>query len=118
MLQADIQIGSNQALHVFNIHLGTSFTERRSQGARLLSSEVLGQEGFSDPRLVVGDFNEWTTGLATRLLRGSFKTFRPHMGCGSRVRIQGCCRCSRWIIITTSRRWSLRRHGFGAAGRL
>jgi endonuclease/exonuclease/phosphatase family metal-dependent hydrolase len=81
-LQADIQIGSNQALHVFNIHLGTSFTERRSQGARLLSSDVLGQEGLRDPRLVVGDFNEWTTGLATRLLRGSFKTFRPQHGLG------------------------------------
>jgi endonuclease/exonuclease/phosphatase family metal-dependent hydrolase len=41
---------------------------------------VLGQEGLSDPRLIVGDFNEWTTGLTTRLLRGSFKTFRPKHG--------------------------------------
>ena len=69
VLQVDIEIGANQALHVFNIHLGTSYTERRSQAARLLSSDVLGQEGLSDPRLIVGDFNEWTTGLTTRLLR-------------------------------------------------
>ena len=41
---------------------------------------MLGQEGLSDPRLVVGDFNEWTTGLTTRLLRRSFKTFRPQHG--------------------------------------
>ncbi|MEA2543609.1 MAG: hypothetical protein QOH35_4975 [Acidobacteriaceae bacterium] len=80
VLQADIQIGTGQALHVFNIHLGTSHMERRSQAARLLSSEVLGQEALGDPRLIVGDFNEWTVGLTTRLLRGSFKTFRPQHG--------------------------------------
>jgi endonuclease/exonuclease/phosphatase family metal-dependent hydrolase len=80
VLQVDVQIGAKQALHVFNIHLGTSYTERRSQAARLLSSDVLGQEELSDPRLVVGDFNEWTTGLTTRLLRRNFKTFRPHHG--------------------------------------
>jgi endonuclease/exonuclease/phosphatase family metal-dependent hydrolase len=80
VLQADIEIGENQALHVFNIHLGTSYTERRSQAARLLSADVLGQEALNDPRLVVGDFNEWTTGLTTRLLRGSFQTFRPRHG--------------------------------------
>jgi endonuclease/exonuclease/phosphatase family metal-dependent hydrolase len=45
-----------------------------------LSSEVLGQEALGDPRLIVGDFNEWTVGLTTRLLRGSFKTFRPQHG--------------------------------------
>jgi endonuclease/exonuclease/phosphatase family metal-dependent hydrolase len=80
VLQVDIEIGGNQALHVFNIHLGTSYTERRSQAARLLSSDVLGQQALSDPRLIVGDFNEWTMGLTTKLLRGSFKTFRPQHG--------------------------------------
>jgi endonuclease/exonuclease/phosphatase family metal-dependent hydrolase len=79
-LQVDIQIGTDQVLHLFNIHLGTSYTERRAQAARLLSTDVLGQEALSDPRLVVGDFNEWTVGLTTRLLRGSFKTFRPRHG--------------------------------------
>jgi endonuclease/exonuclease/phosphatase family metal-dependent hydrolase len=54
--------------------------ERRSQGPRLLSPQVLGQEELTDPRLVVGDFNEWTRGLTTRLLRQSFKTFRPQHG--------------------------------------
>lgn len=80
VLQADIETGARHVLHVFNIHLGTSYTERRLQAARLLSVDVLGQEGLSDPRLIVGDFNEWTTGLTTRLLRGSFKTFRPQHG--------------------------------------
>lgn len=80
VLQTDLQIGSGQTLHLFNVHLGTSYTERRSQAARLLSSDVLGQKALRDPKLIVGDFNEWTTGLATKLLRGSFKTFRPRHG--------------------------------------
>jgi endonuclease/exonuclease/phosphatase family metal-dependent hydrolase len=80
VLQVDIQIGGNQALHVFHIHLGTSYTERRSQAARLFSPDVLEQDAMSDSRLIVGDFNEWTIGLTTKLLRGSFQTFRPQHG--------------------------------------
>jgi endonuclease/exonuclease/phosphatase family metal-dependent hydrolase len=80
VLQADIELGANQTLHLFNIHLGTSYTERRSQATRLLSSDVLGQGTLSDTRLIVGDFNEWTIGLTTKLLRRTFKTFRPRHG--------------------------------------
>jgi endonuclease/exonuclease/phosphatase family metal-dependent hydrolase len=80
VLQVDIQTGANQTLRLFNIHLGTSYTERHSQAARLLSSDVLGREALSNPRLIAGDFNEWTIGLTTKLLRGSFKTFRPQHG--------------------------------------
>ena len=80
VLQVDIQIGTNRTLHVFNVHLGTSYTERRSQAPRLLSSDVLGPRTLGEPRLIVGDFNEWKSGLTTKLLRGSFKTFRPQHG--------------------------------------
>lgn len=79
VLQADVELGTH-VLHVFNVHLGTGFIERRTQAARLLGPEVLGQEELQNPRLVVGDFNEWTRGLTTRLLRGTFKTFRPKHG--------------------------------------
>jgi endonuclease/exonuclease/phosphatase family metal-dependent hydrolase len=78
VLQTDIEIGSGQILHVFNVHLGTGHMERRSQAIRL--SGVLGQAELTNPRLVVGDFNEWTHGLTTRLLKTSFKTFRPQHG--------------------------------------
>lgn len=80
VLQTDIEIGDGQTLHVFNVHLGTSYLERRSQATRLLSSDVLGQAKLTNPRLVVGDFNEWTRGLTTRLLKKSFKTFQPQHG--------------------------------------
>jgi endonuclease/exonuclease/phosphatase family metal-dependent hydrolase len=79
-LQSDIEIGPGRALHVFNLHLGTGYMERRSQVARLLSADVLSFSELNGPRLVVGDFNEWTRGLTTRLLRGSFKTFQPQHG--------------------------------------
>jgi endonuclease/exonuclease/phosphatase family metal-dependent hydrolase len=57
-----------QAVHFFALHLGTSFTERRKQARQLLSSDVLVSDRFQTHRIVVGDFNEWTRGLASRLL--------------------------------------------------
>jgi endonuclease/exonuclease/phosphatase family metal-dependent hydrolase len=80
VLEADIGIGDGKTLHVFNVHLGTSFTERRYQGRRLLGAELLAQPERNEPRLVLGDFNEWTRGLTTKLLRSSFHTFRPEHG--------------------------------------
>ncbi|HYK35069.1 endonuclease/exonuclease/phosphatase family protein [Alloacidobacterium sp.] len=80
VLHANIAINPGQTVRVFNLHLGTGYIERRSQAARLLSVDVLGHQELNNPRLLVGDFNEWASGLATRLLRGSFKTFQPRHG--------------------------------------
>jgi endonuclease/exonuclease/phosphatase family metal-dependent hydrolase len=77
VLQTDLDGGEGRVLHVFNVHLGTSFRERRNQARRLMGEEVLSQPGLSGPRLVLGDFNDWTRGLTTRLLRSSFESFRP-----------------------------------------
>ena len=79
VLQADISIDRNSLVHVFNVHLGTGYIERRAQAERLLSADLLGQD-LRGPRLVVGDFNEWTRGLVTKMLRRSFRTFRPEHG--------------------------------------
>lgn len=80
VLQTDVQAGSGRRVHVFNVHLGTGFMERRFQAELLLGERVLGRAGLSGPRLVLGDFNEWTRGLTTRLLRSSFETFQPRHG--------------------------------------
>ena len=80
VLQSDVEIGDGQMLHVFNVHLGTGHMERRFQARRLMSETVLSQPELIGPRLVLGDFNEWTRGLTTRLLRTSFHTFRPEHG--------------------------------------
>jgi endonuclease/exonuclease/phosphatase family metal-dependent hydrolase len=80
VLQTNIEIAPEHVLHVFNLHLGTGYMERRAQAAQLMSEEVLALPELNHPRLVVGDFNEWTRGLTTKLLRGTFKTFQPQHG--------------------------------------
>lgn len=80
VLQSDIELPGGEALHVFNVHLGTGHMERRFQARLLMSADVLGQNELSGPRLILGDFNEWTRGLTTKLLRTNFYTFRPEHG--------------------------------------
>lgn len=48
--------------------MGTSFTERPKQARQLLSSDILASDQFRTDRIVAGDFNEWTRGLASQLL--------------------------------------------------
>lgn len=67
-LRVDVDFGAAGALHLFNIHLGTAYLERRMQGRKLVSEQILDRKDFRGRRIVVGDFNEWTRGLATRLL--------------------------------------------------
>jgi endonuclease/exonuclease/phosphatase family metal-dependent hydrolase len=71
-LRTDVQLPGGEALHLFNVHLGTGWTERRHQSRELVSRRVLTEEGLVGPRVVVGDFNEWTRGLASRLMSGFF----------------------------------------------
>lgn len=73
-LRVDVHLAERGVLHVFNVHLGTAFIERRFQGRRLVSAEVLKSAELTGPRVVVGDFNEWTHGLASRLLSSHFKS--------------------------------------------
>jgi endonuclease/exonuclease/phosphatase family metal-dependent hydrolase len=67
-LRADLLAGNGAVLHVFNVHLGTALMERRHQGRMLIAPELLSDAALESPRIVLGDFNEWTRGLATRLL--------------------------------------------------
>jgi len=61
-------------LHVFNVHLGTSHGERRHQARKLVAADLLADLTLQQPRIVLGDFNEWTRGLTTELLRSHMKT--------------------------------------------
>ena len=67
-LRTDVLVGEETTLHVFNIHLGTAFVERRHQARKLVSDEILNDSELEGARVVLGDFNEWTRGLASRLL--------------------------------------------------
>jgi endonuclease/exonuclease/phosphatase family metal-dependent hydrolase len=71
-LKADIKTPRG-VLHVLNIHLGTSFFERRHQVRALLSLKHF-TESAAGPRVLVGDFNEWTRGLPSRMLAAKFES--------------------------------------------
>jgi len=73
-LRADIHVAENCVLHIFNVHLGTGFVERRHQARTLISNGVLRREDLAGARIVVGDFNEWTRGLASRLMSENFQS--------------------------------------------
>src|SRR3954465_1752814 len=73
-LRTDVELRSGQLLHVYNVHLGTSFFERPHQAKLLLKEALTGGGATPGPRVVVGDFNEWTTGAASTLMRKSFQS--------------------------------------------
>ena len=72
----DVLLGEKDAVHVFNIHLGTAFVERRHQGRRLSARDkgILHGAELTGAKIVLGDFNEWTSGLATKLLGSHLKS--------------------------------------------
>jgi endonuclease/exonuclease/phosphatase family metal-dependent hydrolase len=61
----DIEVGAH-TLHLYNVHLGTAFLERRHQAGRL--SAIVHDKRVGRPKIVLGDFNEWMRGLATQML--------------------------------------------------
>jgi endonuclease/exonuclease/phosphatase family metal-dependent hydrolase len=63
--RVDIAFGDD-TLHLYNVHLGTAFLERRYQAGRL--SAIVHDRRIPQPKVVLGDFNEWMRGLATTLL--------------------------------------------------
>lgn len=67
-LRATLDLPMRRAVHFFAVHLGTSPFERRRQAVRLTSHEVLQNPAYAGHRVVAGDFNEWTRGLATSML--------------------------------------------------
>lgn len=63
--RVDIAVGSH-TLHLYNVHLGTAYRERRYQAQRL--SAIVHDRRIGQPKIVLGDFNEWMRGLATAML--------------------------------------------------
>jgi endonuclease/exonuclease/phosphatase family metal-dependent hydrolase len=77
ILRTDLEIGG-RLLHVFNAHLGTGFYERRQQARRILEEHRLDRRSLTGPRVLVGDFNEWTQGHVTKTLREHFRDGHSH----------------------------------------
>ncbi len=73
-IRCDLEIAPGKIIHLFNVHLGTGYIERRRQAALLMSRDVLLSPHLKHPRLVIGDFNEWTRGLVSRTLQQAFES--------------------------------------------
>jgi endonuclease/exonuclease/phosphatase family metal-dependent hydrolase len=68
-IRVDLDVGGGR-LSVLNVHLGLHYLERVRQ-ARLLADPGW-QEENADGLVILGDFNEWFPGRASRLLRRKF----------------------------------------------
>ncbi len=58
-LRTDLELPDGRSLHLFNLHLGLSRTERHRQTAMLLSADILRDTALTHPLVVCGDFNVW-----------------------------------------------------------
>jgi endonuclease/exonuclease/phosphatase family metal-dependent hydrolase len=63
-------------LQIYNVHLGTALLERRFQAQRLFDV-ITDDADLPAQRIVLGDFNEWTRGLATNLLSFHLSSAEP-----------------------------------------
>ncbi len=73
-LRADLEVPGAGLLHVFNIHLGTGYFERKRQSKLIEVTIVKNPELNGGKRIVMGDFNEWTLGPTTKLLQEQFRS--------------------------------------------
>lgn len=73
-LRTDVRTPAGRVLHIYNVHLSTRYFTRPHQARLLLSRSVLRHSTVAGPRVVVGDFNEWTRGVATRLMGFEFES--------------------------------------------
>ncbi len=69
--RADVDI-DGQVLHIYNVHLGTAVLERRYQAGRLAS--FVHDRRVTGPKVILGDFNEWLRGRATKTLSALFES--------------------------------------------
>ena len=69
--RADLDI-NGRLLHVYNVHLGTAVLERRYQAGRLAA--FVHDRRITGPKIILGDFNEWMKGLATKTLSALFES--------------------------------------------
>ncbi|MCA1608950.1 MAG: endonuclease/exonuclease/phosphatase family protein [Acidobacteria bacterium] len=80
-VRAEIKIGE-ESIHFINLHMGTSFFERRNQVHRLLAEHAIDDPAIIGRRIIAGDFNEWTSGVTTRMFKSRFHSIDPKLHLG------------------------------------
>lgn len=73
--RADILFQGHR-IHIFNVHLGTRGRERGRQATKLV--EYLSAPSVHGPKILMGDFNEWRKGPATRLFKERLRSMDLH----------------------------------------
>lgn len=81
-LRSDIRLSDDSVLHLFNVHLGTGHFERRYQARELFRRQVFTDPELLGPRIILGDFNEWTRGLPSKFLSDHFESANSRMQAG------------------------------------
>lgn len=74
--RAVLDLGDTRRVHIYNVHLGTAVLERRYQAPRLAA--FVHDHRVAGPKIILGDFNEWMRGLATRTLTELFESIDIH----------------------------------------
>jgi endonuclease/exonuclease/phosphatase family metal-dependent hydrolase len=69
--RVDIVLHGNR-IHIYNVHLGTTIGERNLQAAKLIT--CLSDPRVHGPKILLGDFNEWKKGAATKVLTESLRS--------------------------------------------
>jgi endonuclease/exonuclease/phosphatase family metal-dependent hydrolase len=74
----------DRTLHLFNVHLGTAYRERKVQADTLAS--IVHDRRVHEPKILLGDFNEWSRGLAMSTLTSRLQNIdlRVHLRSRSR----------------------------------
>lgn len=81
-LRTEIEIDGHERLQFMNLHMGTSYFERRRQVHKLLAAHAIDQPEFVGRRIIAGDFNEWVNGVTTKLFRSNFQSIDPKIDLG------------------------------------
>jgi endonuclease/exonuclease/phosphatase family metal-dependent hydrolase len=74
-----VELGEGRCLQVYNAHLGTALLERRYQAPRLAA--WIHDRRVPDPKILLGDFNEWGRGLVADVLAERLRSvdLYPHL---------------------------------------
>ena len=81
-LHTEISVDGTMPIHFLNLHMGTSYFERRRQVHKLLVDHVIDNPELRGRRIIAGDFNEWVSGITTRMFRSNFKSVDPKLHLG------------------------------------
>ena len=91
--------GRRHSLHIYNVHLGTAVLERRYQATRLAA--FVHDKRIEGPKVILGDFNEWMRGLATRTLSALFQSIDIYEHLKRRRTYPGIFPCCIWTTSIT-----------------